>query len=218
MTVKRFVQAAAITAVAFFVMAASANADEILWNTNASGTEFNGGGLTLTSTDGLATLTFTPNSTGDNNTPTNVNFGDFLLTCLTCSDTTTATFGGFTFDLIITDVTDSGATGEFVGTSSGGTVSSTSSNVDIDWAPLQIGPNGTNALTGDFGTTYFTISNVTEIVAPNSGGGGGAENGDTTVQGTVNSTEDVVPEPATMALVGGAFIGLAALARKRRRA
>jgi hypothetical protein len=52
---------------------------------------------------------------------------------------------------------------------------------------------------------------MTLIVAPNSG----TPPGDTSIQGTVSST--LVPEPATMAMVGGLFVGLAALARKRRR-
>ncbi len=220
MTVKRFVQAVAVTAVALFLMAATASADEILFATNGLGTGFTTGGLTLNSSGGTgaATLTFTPNGGTTVGTPTFIDLGDFMLTCSDCgttgSGTGDATFSLFTFDLVVTDTTD-GATGEFIGTSIGGAVYSDSSDVSIDWSPVQLGPGTNNALNGtNFGPTSFTISNPTLIVAPNSG----TPAGDTTVQGTLASQNDsTVPEPATMALVGGAIIGLASLARKRRR-
>ncbi len=224
MTVKRFVQAAAIMAVALFVMAASANAS-IIYSTDLSATQFSGGGLVLDSSGGTggasATLTFVP--LGDTTVGTsNISYGDFILTCTNCSTqtegTADATFSAFTFDLYVDDTSDN-AVEEFVGTaqfaeeSPIGIVYSDSSNISIAWAPTQIGPGpatGTGS-SGDFGTTYFTIFTPTPIVAPSSNGG------DTTVQGTSGSSS-AVPEPATMALVGSAFIGLAALARKRRRA
>jgi hypothetical protein len=84
--------------------------------------------------------------------------------------------------------------------------------MDVNWSPTQVGPGTTNATGGtNFSTTFFTVPNMTLIVAPNSG----TPPGDTSIQGTVSST--LVPEPATMAMVGGLFVGLAALARKRRR-
>ena len=83
-------------------------------------------------------------------------------------------------------------------------------NHDLGRLRWQLGPAGAGALTGNFGPTFFIITSPTGIVAPNSG----TPQGDTTVQGFVSST--AVPEPATMAMVGGLLIGLAALARKRR--
>jgi hypothetical protein len=78
-------------------------------------------------------------------------------------------YSGFTFGLVVTDTTD-GATGEFVGTSTGGTISSNSSTIDITWSTvpvnspgLGLGPN--NSLSGNSGSNA----------------------GETTVQGTVSA-------------------------------
>jgi hypothetical protein len=216
MTIRRFVQAAAITAVAIFIMAASASASTITWNTNSAGTAFvsttggtiTGGGLVLESNGGTSSeLTFTPNASSTNTPPTNVDFGDFLLTCSSCG---TATFGAFTIHLVINDTTD-GAFGTFTGSSTGGTVTSSSSTISISWTPLQLGPGTSGATSGNFGNTYFEVPNLTLVVAPNSG----TPQGDTSIQGVVTST--LVPEPATLAMSGGALIGLALLARKRRK-
>jgi hypothetical protein len=49
MEIGRFVRAASITGAAVFLMAASATASAIKFNTNAAGTDFGGGGLTLKS-------------------------------------------------------------------------------------------------------------------------------------------------------------------------
>jgi len=197
-------QTAAITGVAVFIMAASARATTVTFNTNAVGTQFGIIGLTLGNSSGVvATLTFTPDTSIASNVPSNVNFGNFTLVCGTCSTAAVgagSTFAGFTFHLIITDVTDGSATGEFTGTSAGGTVFSDSSNISVAWAPLILGPGATNAKSGNFGPTSFTTTSPTAIVAPNSGGG------KSTVQGFVNST--AIPEPATLSLFGGALLGL----------
>lgn len=107
-------------------------------------------------------------------------------------------------------MTDS-ATGRFVGTSTGGTVFSDVSQLTINWAPLQLGPGTNNAISGNFGTTIFTTTIFTGIVAPNSG----AVPGQSTVQGFVTSS--AVPEPATLSLIGAALLGLGMLRRKRVR-
>ncbi len=57
MTIKNLVHAASITGVAFFMMAASASAAIITFNTEAAGTGFGvggAGGLTLNNTSGVA--------------------------------------------------------------------------------------------------------------------------------------------------------------------
>lgn len=194
------------------LLAAHANAGTVIsYTTNDAGTEFAGGinSLTLHSTAGqTATLTFSPNTASGTGVPSNVNFGSFLLYCSTCTTAQSTIFSAFTFDLLVTDTTDS-ATGEFVGTSPGGVVSSDSSTVEVDWqAPYTIGPGTSNALTGNFGKTVFDIiSQITLIVAPNSGSAPGVS----TVSGQVFAT----PEPTTLALIGGALCGLGLVKRKK---
>jgi len=213
----------ALIAAAVMILAASASASTITWNTAGGATSFitapagfviasiNGGtnNEIIDSGAGIA-LYFTANPSSINSPAptTNVDLGDFELLCTSCSSGGTAV-ASFTFDIFITDTTDT-ATGIFVGTSSAGNVTPTSSNINISWTPLQLGPGTSHANSGNFGTTYFQVPTFTAIVAPNSG----SPAGDTSVQGVLGDSS--IPEPATMAMVGGLLIGLAALARKRR--
>jgi hypothetical protein len=125
----------------------------------------------------------------------------------------------FTFDLVVIDQTDN-VQGEFVGTSTGGTVWSDVSNVQIGFSPTTLGPGTSNVLAGlgtTFNSTIFTITTPSLIVAPNSGctsGTSGPGCGDTTVQGTVNEASGT-PEPTTFLLLGSALLGLGVLRRKR---
>jgi len=212
MTIRWLVRVACMAVAALFMMAVSASASTVSYTTNASGTEFTSdSSLTLHQTSGdAATIVFTPNTTSNTGVPSFINLGDFEITCASCTTSSDAVFGAFTFDLVIDDTTD-GATGEFVGSSSGGTVYSNSSTVSINWVPLILGPGTTHALTGNFGTTEFTTTTVTNLAAPNSG----TPPGDTTVQGGVTSS--ALPEPATLSLVcGGLLLGFGVLRRRRR--
>jgi hypothetical protein len=212
---KHLTQVLTVTGLATIMMVGAARADTLVsYTTNLSGTEFVGGvnSLILHSDAGqTATLTFVANTTSNSGVPSNIDLGDFILTCSTCSTSQTTLFGSFTFDLVVDDTTD-GATGEFIGTSSGGTVSSNSSTVQINWtAPpgLKIGPGTTEALTGSFGTTSFDLVSPTSlIVAPNSG----TPAGDTTIQGQIGGN---APEPATFAMIGGGLLGLGLVKRKK---
>lgn len=207
-------QALSITGATILIMAASASASTITYSTNAAGTGFGGSTLTLNSNVGAAaTLTFMPDVNITTGVPSNVNFGNFTLVCPNCSTQAIAAgshFNAFTFNLIITDVTDS-ATGQFVGSSTGGTVFSDVSQLTVNWAPLQLGPGSSNAMTGNFGSTIFSTTVFTGIVAPNSG----EIPGQSTVQGFVSSS--AVPEPATLSLVSGALLlGLGVMRRKKK--
>ena len=189
MNLKRVLETASAAVFALLILGTNASANQIAYTTNTANTKFvvgniGGTGQTLNSTGGVsATLVFTPNASSISGTPSNINYGDFQLTCAACTTTVGTTFGAFTFDLVITDTTD-GGTGQFVGTSSGGNLFSNSSTVAINWSPLQVGPGGNNAQAGDFGPTSFTIPSVTSIIALNSG----TPPGDTLVQGAIASS------------------------------
>ena len=206
----------ALILAAVLMLAATASASTIQFGTSAAETGFTAGGLTLDSNGGTAnaTLTFNPVANGTSAGYGFISYGFFQLVCSDCSSQASqgadATFGSFTFDLVVTDSSD-GAVEEFVGTSSGGTVWSDASQVSIDWTPTQMGPGPATGpgSSGDFGSTVFTISTPTPIVAPTT------LLGETSVQGTLNSTN--APEPATMALAGSLLLGLGGLARKRRK-
>jgi hypothetical protein len=202
-------------------MAVSASADAITYNTmstGAAGTGFvgdpNPNELILNSTGGTqaATLTFTGDTNVATGTPSGISYGHFVLACPGCTTQAVGTgysiFPDFTFDLVVTDVTD-GATGVFAGTAviDSGDVFSDVSPITIDWVPLTLGPGTSNATAGSFGQTEFDTTNPTEIVAPNNGDIAGR----TSVQGEIDS----VPEPATFSLIGGALMGLGLLGRKR---
>ena len=210
-----FVHTAALFSFALITFGAGASAATVTFNTNAAGTSFTGGSLTLASSGGAAaSLVFTPRPNSVTGTPSSVNYGIFTLFCASCTAQANAGgafFNGFTFNLIITDVSDVG-TGQFVGTSAGGTVFRDVSTMLINWVPLVLGPGGLNAATGTFGPSTFRILGPTSIVAPNSG----STPGQTTVEGAVTSTLDSrVPEPGTMALFGAGLIGFRLLLRKK---
>jgi len=216
MQIAHIIRAAAVTAAAVFMMAAGANAGTITFNTaqtGSGGTGFNGSGnLVLESSSGVdATLAFVPDMNSLNAVPGNVNFGNFTLACASCTTQaggSGAFFGAFSFDLVITDVTD-GATGIFVGSAAAGSAYLDASTITLNWEPLQLGPGASNATFGDFGPTTFQTVVQTRIVNPASG----AQIGSTTVQGSINSS--AIPEPATLGLVGGALLGFGLLRRKK---
>jgi hypothetical protein len=234
MKLGRIIQFALIAA-AVLMLAATASASSITFNTNQNPgcggafdcTEFysvtgaivSGADLVLTSGSGAgtATITLDPQASSLAGSGSNISYGEIQSACTAgCSPSVGGTFGSFSVELFVQDTINSNGTGslpatlEFIGTSPGGTITSDSSNVTITWQPpTTVGPGTSGGvLSGNLGTTDFTINATTPIVDPVTNGGS------TSVQGTVNDTS--LPEPATMAMVGGLLIGLAALARKRR--
>jgi hypothetical protein len=146
----------------------------------------------------------------------NINYGLFDLSCVGTCDGSAVTVPAFTFQITVSDATD-GAVGKFTGTYAGGqtvqfnSVANTgASSVDVFWSPGQLGPNALNATSGNFNQTQFTISSPTFIVDPTT------NSGQSTIQGTFTEFSSA-PEPATLAMVGGALLGLGLLRKKFQR-
>ncbi len=211
MSTFRLAKVASIMGIVLFLVSAGLSAATITYNTTDS-TGFGGTAIVLNSSMGAgATLTYVPADSTAVGTPSNINYGNFNLVCGTCSTQAIGAgsfFSAFTFEMILTDETDV-ATGMFLGTSSGGSVWSDVSQINITWAPLQLGPGTSGVLTGDFGGTKFIITSPTGIVAPNSG----TLVGQTTVQGYVDAVNPI-PEPSTLGMLGVALLGLGFLRRK----
>ena len=114
-------------------------------------------GFTLGNSEGAAaTLTFEPDGVATFGAPTNVNYGAFTLSCPTCSTQAVGTgsfFDAFTFGI---DDTCNGASRQFTGSSTGGSVWGDVSQISITWVPLTIGPVTNNATVGDFGDANST--------------------------------------------------------------
>lgn len=208
-----FLKTAGLGMAGLSLFCASLCGSVVTYSTNVPGTGFGGNGLVLDDASGVsATLAFIPDANITTGVPSNVNFGNFTLTCSSCSTQAIgagAFFAPFTFDLVLTDLSD-GASGKFVGSSTGGLLYSNSSNLTITWSPLQLGPGLSNSIGGSFGLTEFSTTVFTGIVAPNSG----AVPGQSTVQGYVSSAP--TPEPATLFTSIGVILLGAGVSRRKR--
>jgi len=211
-------KAALIIGLGSFFLAVSASAGPIFFDTLSSG--FVGGSACVppalgstcfNSTSGAgATIGFIADPPAA--ALGNVNYGNFTLVCPTCTTTAGgigAFFPALTFNLVVHDITDN-TFGTFVGTAAPGSVFLDASTMTFNWVPLQLGPGTTGASggSGSFGTTSFNIILQTRIVNPTSG----AQIGSSTVQGSID--DGVVPEPATLGLVGSALLVLGIFRRR----
>jgi hypothetical protein len=194
--------------------AASASVTFTVTGGYTAGTGISGADMTITGTTDTFTLDWTDPSptTTVSALTSNINYGELSLVCTSGCDGAMVTVPAFTFVITVDDITDA-ATGMFTGTYSGGqTVAYNSSgpvgssSVDVFWSPAQLGSGSSNASSGSFGPTDFTISSPTQVVDPTQNGGV------STIQGTVTSVEATgAPEPATLVLVGAALLGVGAL-------
>ena len=186
----------------------SANASMINFNTTGSifttvgGSPNNTNTFTVSSGASSATVTYfnvvAAGTNFDDASPgTNIQLGVFQTTF--AGPDVNITIPAFTFVLHINETSpfvQSGNSTAAYSSSSGGTISLNSSNVNLTFAPTTL----------TLGQTRYTVFNPTPLVSPSTG------NGFSTIQGFGVSS---VPEPSTMFLLGAGLIGVGFYARKK---
>lgn len=149
---------------------------------------------------GEASNTVTPTSGGS--------FGDLILSCGdgTGDCGTEAILSGITLTITIdqTSPVETPAPLSIDGTITAGSVSENSSGtVTIVWL--------SQSSVGFADGTAYAIGPLNQPLVPPSSNGG-----DLTLQGTITTTSQLIPEPATFGMLGAALVGLGFIARKRK--